>query len=75
MSQRLLIKLEEALNGKDFNHQVLGECFLPPPPAQGWEGGHCSFGMDLTGSVGVLVIVNTGTVFSAPYLLILTKFG
>ena len=65
MSQRLLIKLEEALNGKDFNHQVLGECFMPHTTGKG---------MDLTGSVGVF-LVGTGTVFSAPYLLIPTKFG
>ena len=28
VSQRLLTKLEEALNGKDFDHQVLGELSL-----------------------------------------------
>ena len=28
VSQRLLTKLEEALNGKDFDHQVLGELYL-----------------------------------------------
>ena len=28
VSQRLLTKLEEALNGKDFDHQVLGELCL-----------------------------------------------
>ena len=27
VSQRLLTKLEEALNGKDFDHQVLGELY------------------------------------------------
>ena len=28
VSQRLLTKLEESLNGKDFDHQVLGELSL-----------------------------------------------
>ena len=28
VSQRLVTKLEEALNGKDFDHQVLGELSL-----------------------------------------------
>ena len=31
VSQRLLTKLEEALNGKDFDHQVLGELYLVIP--------------------------------------------
>ena len=28
ISQRLFTNLEEALNGKDFDHQVLGELYL-----------------------------------------------